>query len=225
VSDELPVPLTGPVERAAFKGATLTPTALVLTDPNLPAERFETIGRYLGALRDGTAWWLGDWMNFGEGVYGESAYQLAESAGRSPQTMKSYRWVADRVVRSRRREGLSWSHHQVVAALEPREQKRWLDRAEREALGRAELRELIGAPGYPANPGSPKVELAAGDARSIAAAVLSWSAGDAADPELRRVREAAERLGDAASNGAVAVTIRPGGRPCPTCGGSGEEPA
>jgi hypothetical protein len=41
---------------------------------------------------------------------------------------------------SRRRDNLTWSHHAVVAALDPDEQDRWLDMAAAERLSVADLR-------------------------------------------------------------------------------------
>jgi phage N-6-adenine-methyltransferase len=107
-----------------------TPTGLVLTDPSLTYERWESIGRYLGALRDATAWSLGDWVLFGERVYGERCYQGVEATGRSKETLKGYAWVASKIPPSRRRPNLPWSLHRLVASMEPELQDSWLDRAE-----------------------------------------------------------------------------------------------
>jgi hypothetical protein len=43
-------------------------------------------------------------------------------------TLATYGWVARQVETSRRLEVLSFQHHWNVAALSPREQKRWLAR-------------------------------------------------------------------------------------------------
>jgi len=51
--------------------------------------------------------------------------------------------VAQRVPRSRRRKGLSWSHHRAVAALDPPEQKEWLKRAVDDSLSHHQLREAL----------------------------------------------------------------------------------
>jgi len=47
------------------------------------------------------------------------------------QTLTNFKYVSDHVEISRRRENLTWAHHQEVAALEPTEQKLWLDKAEK----------------------------------------------------------------------------------------------
>jgi hypothetical protein len=60
--------LIGPF--AEMEGAeAFKPTGFVLTG-EMEFDRGEALGRYLGALRDATAWALGDWFLFGERVFG-----------------------------------------------------------------------------------------------------------------------------------------------------------
>jgi hypothetical protein len=49
-------------------------------------------------------------------------------------------YVASRFEISRRRENLSWSHHEAIASLDPEEQERWLDHANQGRLSVADLR-------------------------------------------------------------------------------------
>jgi hypothetical protein len=49
-------------------------------------------------------------------------------------------WVASRFDLSLRNDRLSWSHHVLLAPLEPDEQRRWLRRAGEERLSVADLR-------------------------------------------------------------------------------------
>ena len=46
------------------------------------------------------------------------------------QTLANEKYVSSRFEISRRRESLSFSHHSEVAALEPKQQDDWLDKAE-----------------------------------------------------------------------------------------------
>jgi hypothetical protein len=138
MSGELIGPL-GDLERAEA----ITPTSLRLP-ADLDYEQAEMIGRYLGAFRDATAWWLGDYIIQTEELFGERSYQLSEATGRSPETLKVFAWVARAIPPARRRDGLSFSHHQTVAKHEPPEQKRLLDLAERERLSVHELRGRLG---------------------------------------------------------------------------------
>jgi len=59
----------------------------------------------------------------------------------SEDARQEYVRVAQRVPPSRRRKGLSWSHHRAVAALEPDAQKDWLKRAKDEGLSHHQLRD------------------------------------------------------------------------------------
>jgi hypothetical protein len=52
-------------------------------------------------------------------------------------------YVASRFDFSRRRENLSWSHHETLAALEPDEQEGWLDRAEQHRWSVSDLRLMM----------------------------------------------------------------------------------
>ncbi len=68
-----------------------------------------------------------------------------------PSLMRSIA-VAHAIPRHRRRPGLSWSHHQAVAGLEPDEQTRWLDEAERSSLTVNALEKAIAAELAPDDP-------------------------------------------------------------------------
>jgi hypothetical protein len=129
------------IARLAAKGQ-LTPTALTLLD-ELDFEEWEEIGARLGQLRDMTAWAFGDWLLFGEAVYGELAAQGIEATGRSKITLLEYVRVARQVPPSRRRPQLSFTHHQLVASKTPAEQIEWLDRAEANHWSVEEFRGML----------------------------------------------------------------------------------
>jgi hypothetical protein len=117
----------------------LTRTRLDLSGVDLTYEQYESIGVMLGALRDTSAWALGDWLIFGEGTYGEKYAQAAEATGRSKSTLTDWYRVAMFVAPNRRREDLTWSHHRLVAKLSPREQRSWLTKAANNGWTREEL--------------------------------------------------------------------------------------
>jgi hypothetical protein len=134
-------------------GVVTTPTSLELP-PDLSYDHYERIGGFLGRLRDATAWWIGDWLAFGANApYSEKAEQAAEATGRSPRTLTSYLHVAMYVHPSRRRQGLSWTHHRAVSMLPPKEQRSWLKRAEQQRWTSSELKAQIAGP--PALTGGP----------------------------------------------------------------------
>jgi len=137
------------IKVAARQDVDITPTGLVIR-ADLTQDDYAALGRILGGLHDGAKstwdalrWSIGDWLLFGEGKFGEEAAQIADAVGRSVHTMQNYTWVCSRVAPSRRRPELSWSHHEAVAGLEPRAQRRWLDKAVAETLGSDALRGLL----------------------------------------------------------------------------------
>lgn len=109
----------------------LSPIGLDLSDPSIPFEVYEHIGNIFGRWRDMSSWALGDWLLFGEGVYGERYAQAVEATRRSKATLQDYARVALLIPRSRRRVELTFHHHRLVAkaAMQPAEQDRWLDEA------------------------------------------------------------------------------------------------
>ncbi|MGA7270150.1 MAG: hypothetical protein WB239_03675 [Acidimicrobiia bacterium] len=110
-----------------LSGVVLSPTGLAYSEP--PSwEQWEADGRWLARETEAIRWRVGDWYNAGERYFGEQAAQAVD--GLSAQSIQNAAWVANRYIGSRRREGLSWSHHAEVAALEPEEADALLDEAE-----------------------------------------------------------------------------------------------
>jgi hypothetical protein len=100
-------------------------------------------GRRLGRMGRGIGWWIGDWLRFGNAAYGERYAPAVRATGYDRQSLMNMVYVASSIEPERRREDLSWSHHAEIAALEPDEQDRWLERAERDRLSVRCLREAI----------------------------------------------------------------------------------
>lgn len=132
--------LIGALERA---GA-VTATSLTITR-EISYEEYEALGRMLGRLHDASKFWIGDWIAYGEVRFGEIAAQAAAATGRAERTLVNWAWTCRNVPPSRRRDALSFSHHTVVAALEPAEQARYLDLAEEKTLTTRELEAAIEA--------------------------------------------------------------------------------
>jgi hypothetical protein len=118
----------------------ITPVSLDFSDPKMPYERYVAVGRLLGRVKRSSSWWIGDWLNFGEGLYGEKYAQAAEALGLAPDTLMNYAWVARNVTKSRRVEHLPFGCHAEVAPLEPEEQREWLQKALDSSWSRSELR-------------------------------------------------------------------------------------
>jgi len=150
------VPLEGPAALilADKLGAKLTPTSLDITDPNLPYESWEDIGRCISFAGNAWQWWVGDWITIGETLYGEQAAQAIDDpatrydvmrrvTGAEQQTLLNVASVARKVKRGVRRQELRFSHHAVVAPLEANEQRHWLALAVKNQWTVAELRQAL----------------------------------------------------------------------------------
>jgi hypothetical protein len=123
-------------------------------------------GRRLGAIGRCSQWWIGDWVRYGTARWGERYAEAARVTGYDVASLRNMAWVAAQFDVSLRSDKLTWSHHVLLAPLEPEEQKRWLDRALQERLSVADLRlELKASRG-----GREKAALPAGAAEPAAAA-------------------------------------------------------
>ena len=123
-------------------GVEHTPTSLTLP-PDISYEDYETVGAFIGMVGDASNWWLGSWVIQGEMLHGDKVAQASEITRRSPQTLANVASTCRRVPVANRNPKLSFTAHSEVAALEPKEQKRWLKIAEQEDLRTHELRERI----------------------------------------------------------------------------------
>jgi hypothetical protein len=98
------------------------------------------VGRRLGGISRSNQWWLGDWLRYGTVKWGERYVEAAKIAGYDVRSLANMASLAACFEMSRRRDNLTWSHHAVVAALDPDEQDKWLDMAAAERLSVADLR-------------------------------------------------------------------------------------
>jgi hypothetical protein len=119
--------------------ATITPVAWTASGEMDLAE-WVAAGRSLGAIGRCSQWWLADWIRYGNARFGERYARAAAITGYDPQTLMNMVYVASRFDFSRRREKLSWSHHEAVASLEQDRQERWLNLATERKLSVADLR-------------------------------------------------------------------------------------
>lgn len=118
----------------------------MLLPQNLSERSWEQIGTNLRELVNSSAWWLADWLIYGEAAYGWRRYKEAiERTGLDYQTLRNYAWVARRFEHHRRRDSLSFAHHAEVTRLSPPEQDYWLRKAEQQKWSRNELRRAVRA--------------------------------------------------------------------------------
>jgi hypothetical protein len=104
---------------------------------------WQEYGRRLGVMGRSAGWWIGDWLTYGNHVFGERYVRASRITGYDSQTLMNMAYVASRFDVARRRGKLSWSHHAEIAAMEPEEQDYWLERAESDRLSVRCLREGV----------------------------------------------------------------------------------
>lgn len=98
-------------------------------DPDF--ETCEQLWKALKTMEKGIQFAIGDAINYFEGRFGEKAAQIVDATGYAFESARNYSWVAKRVPEENRMldRGLSFTHHQKVAALPPKQQQKWLRRA------------------------------------------------------------------------------------------------
>jgi hypothetical protein len=111
----------------------LTPTSWA-AGCELAVSEWVEQGRCLGAIGRGSAWWIGDWIRYESVRYGDKYAAASQVTGYDAQSLMNMAYVASRFEPSRRRPGLSFSHHAELAGLPTEDQELWLDRVEAGAL-------------------------------------------------------------------------------------------
>ena len=128
----------------ARDGRPLRSTATgVRLPPRMSFDAWRTLGERLGRYSNGTAWWLGDWLTFGEAKYGRRYKEAIAATGLDYKTLRNYAGVSRRFELSRRRDNLTFHHHAEVCALCDEEQDRWLDLAAAKGWSKNELRRAM----------------------------------------------------------------------------------
>lgn len=86
---------------------------------------------WLGLMNRATNWWIGDALIQFQQIHPEEFSQLIEALGLSESAAQARMFVCENISPDRRKPGLGFSMHFRVAKLSAREQRYWLDRAER----------------------------------------------------------------------------------------------
>lgn len=123
------------------RGVSFTATKLELPE-DLPQQDWAEIGRQLLRADQMMQWWIGDWAAFGDKKFG-ALKEFCEINGFNYGTAKNLGWVARSIHLSLRRDHLQFSYYPEVAALKPKDQKRFLELAESKRLAVSELRREI----------------------------------------------------------------------------------
>lgn len=111
----------------------------------LDPREWANAGRRIGEVGRCIQWLLGDWIAYGNAKFGERYALAGKITGYDTQTLMNMVYVASRFPVSRRREKLSWSHHETLASMTLDEQDRWLDQATTHRWSVADLRTMVRA--------------------------------------------------------------------------------
>jgi hypothetical protein len=101
---------------------------------------WEKVGANLFSFANSSAWWIADWLVYGETAFHDRYVEAVKRTSLSYQTLRNYTWVARRFPLHRRKHALSFSHHLEVVALEQPQQDYWLRKAEELGWSRNKLR-------------------------------------------------------------------------------------
>jgi len=91
----------------------------------------EVFWKRLRSMERGIQFAIGDTARYLRERFGDKADQIISAAtGWSNETVRAYEWTAEKVpMETRHMEELTYSHHQAVGKLAPKEQNKWLDKA------------------------------------------------------------------------------------------------
>lgn len=137
------------------KAGALDAVSLTLTDPEMTYDAWESLGRFFGKMERSTLWWVGDWLIFGEALYGHEASQGIEATtaeryseaervtGLAHGTLMNVRTICASIAKPRRRSELGFWIHEAVAKLDADDQTKWLQEAIEAGMTKQQLREAI----------------------------------------------------------------------------------
>ena len=121
----------------------ITPTGIQFNE-ELSFDEWDALGQKLAPIGKSIGFIIGDWINYGEGRYGEKYEDAIKRTGMAYQTLRDFAYVARKVELSFRNDKLDFVHHRVVAKLKsPEEQQHWLKMAVKHKLGKRRLQKSI----------------------------------------------------------------------------------
>jgi hypothetical protein len=118
-------------------GGILTRTGINFSE-GVTLEEWQAMGEVLRRCDEAVAWWIGDWMIYGEqheDAWGEHRYQQALSiwSGYDYSEIRKYKAISHDVGYDLRRDNLRWGHHVAVRSLSSELQDQLLEAAEPES--------------------------------------------------------------------------------------------
>lgn len=156
-------------------------------------DEWMNVGGVLHRMESGMQFNIGDWFNIGERRWGDKYRSAAIATGYKEKTLRDYSYVCRHVQLSMRIDNLTFTHHQLVVALNPDEQRYWLQYASENNLSVSKLRAAMRGesdkptPDWWADWFMPEIDKVAARARKATQAER-----EAAATELRRLADELE---------------------------------
>lgn len=104
-------------------------------------DKYQSIGRTFQQIQRSLAYWVGDWLCYGENRFGEAYAQALEDTGKANETLIKWQAVARRVPKSIRQKDLTWTHHFYVAYIDEDQRGDMLQMALNMGLSSRELKD------------------------------------------------------------------------------------
>ena len=117
---------------------------------DLDYESWAKDGVLLCEMHDLMPFAIGDWLNFGEQVYGQKYSQALSMTGLEYGTLVKYLMVSKAFPEGRRRSSsehyrISWSHYRMLLGKPEEDQDKWLDACQVNEMAVRELRASLPA--------------------------------------------------------------------------------
>ena len=138
----------------------ISKTGLQIAD-GVAVEEWQAFGQHIRTMETSIQWIIGDWLAYGERVYGKTYQEVAELTGYTYGVLQNLVWVAKQFGFSYRYEKLSHTHHQMAISLcegNVENALPWLERASSEGWSVKKMADEI--KGVPPTPPPPKGRMA-----------------------------------------------------------------
>ena len=145
----VPVPVDDPMMPFALGRRVLVDSTGLTFRGDIDFVEWVTVGRKVIRAYNASAWWIGDWLVYGEWRYGQKYSTVTEALNLNYDRLRDYCYVSGNVSRIVRRSDLSWTHHRVVAKLESKQQSAWLERAAKRKWSKRELADAVAGAATP----------------------------------------------------------------------------
>lgn len=103
-------------------------------------ELWERVGQWMAGVSNRVQFWIGDWVNYGEGHFADRVQQAVDVTEWQDETVMQAARVSASIRPEDRRPDLSFSHHRAVYAQPREKQREYLDKAKTEGWTAERLR-------------------------------------------------------------------------------------